>query len=234
LTVALGGVAAILLAAIVVVATRGGGRPSHLTTSSPTSTSTALDATTAPSLVEAPISSTAPGPPECAKGQLTATMSLDKTDYPWQEPVVMTLAVVNASPQACSVRVAKGTSRSPTYVLYTDGSGDDIWTSTFCHHDAPALAHDVSEAWAPGHREVQHYTWSTNERRMYQDKKPVCSASVPPETDPTYIAAANWPGARPYATSNRVRFRINSGAQEASTTSSTATTSTTSTSTSVP
>jgi hypothetical protein len=229
------GVAA-LAVPVAVFASRGGGHRVRLATGSGPTTSVepaaAPDTPTSQPPATGPTTTATVLPAECRAGQLTATMSLDRSLYPWQQPVIMTLTLTNASDNPCTVKLATGVSRSPTYTI-TDNGGV-AWTSTFCHHDAPASAHAVSEVWPPGKREVMHYTWSTNERRMYggTPPKPFCSYSTPPDTDYPYGASAAWPGTHPYATSNQVAFHIDSGlAPTTSTSTPTTSTPTSSTST---
>lgn len=235
------GVAVLAVPLAVFASHRGGHRVQLSTQSSPTTAvgpATAPDTPTTQPEATGSTTTAVALPPECRAGQLTAAMSLDRSLYPWEDPVVMTLTITNASDNPCTVKLAPGASRSPTYRITDQGS--EAWTSTFCHHDAPPAAHAVSDVWPPGRQEVMHFTWSVNERRMFAGTPPkaFCSDSTPPDTGYPYGASAAWPGAHPYATSNEVEFHIDSGVPpttSTSTTSSSSTsTSTTSTSTTVP
>jgi hypothetical protein len=164
-------------------------------------------------------------------------MSLDDTDhvYDGHHPLVMTLTVVNDSGRPCTAYVKKGTSRSATFtVLHTSDTepsySEEAWSSTFCQHDAPPLSHDVAQVWAVGHREVQTFSWSEMEFRMYEmpSGKAVCMDD-PPNDRETYAALAAWPSAHPYAMSNRVLFHIHWPPSPEPTTTSTWSTSTSTT-----
>jgi hypothetical protein len=224
------------------VALRGGSGPTRVSTTSSDTATTASTAATEPDVTPEPLaaapttSSTWSGPPECTSGQLSSTLTLNKADYAYgsgePDPIVMTLTVTNSSTRACSVRLRKGTSRSPTFVAYYGQSGGNpTWSSTLCHHDDPPVGRDTSETWNPGQREALSSSWNASEITY---GGPTCTSG--PAQDGPYYAVATWPGAHPYVTSNRVSFRIFYESQPTTTSTTDATTasSTTSTSTSSP